>query len=132
MLTHRPVLVMEMPEQLNSVEAQTFMQEFEPLLDSPRPRIVFDCSEVRHVDRAAVAMILHCLEEAMKCDGDLKLAALSAESDAVLELKRVFESFATSDAAVRSFNSVPAVRVLQNAPFCANNFGESGALKKAS
>ena len=68
----------------------------------------------------------------MKCDGDLKLAALSAESDAVLELKRVFESFATSDAAVRSFNSVPAVRVLQNAPFCANNFGESGALKKAS
>ncbi len=129
MLSHRPVLVMEMPEQLNSVEARTFMQELEPLLDSPCPRIVFDCSEVRHVDRAAVAMILYCLEEAMKCDGDLKLAALSAESDAVLELKRVFESFATSDDAMRSFNSVPAVRV---APFYANNFGESGALKKAS
>src|ERR1700736_2780 len=131
MLTHRPVLIMEMPGQLNSVEAQTFLQEFEPLLDSPCPRIVFDCSQVRHVDRAAVAMILHCLEEAMKCDGDLKLAALSAESDAVLELRRVFEAFATSDDAVRSFNSFPAVRVLQNSSY-ANKFAEREALKKAS
>jgi hypothetical protein len=44
--------------------------------------------------------------QARKRDGDLKLAALSSEAQAVLELmgeSRVLEAFATSDDAVRSF-----------------------------
>jgi anti-sigma B factor antagonist len=130
MSTHRPVLVMEMLVQLNnSAESRTFMQDLQPLLDAPRPRIVFDCSEVRQVDRAGVAMILHCLEEAMKRDGDLKLAALRVQSEAALELK-AFGIFATSDEAVRSFNSVPAMRTLQNA--FPNDYADGGELKKAS
>jgi anti-sigma B factor antagonist len=129
MLTHRPVLVMEMPQQLNSVEARTFMQELEPLLDSPRPRIVFDCSEVHYVDRAGVAMILHCLEEAMKSGGDLKLAALSAESEAVLELRRMFEAFSTSDEAMRNFTSLQTA--LPKPTAYANEFGNRETLKKA-
>lgn len=127
MLSGGPVLVMEMPEQLNSVEARTFMQDLEPLLESDRPRVVFDCSQVRYLDGAGVEMMLYCLEEAMKRDGDLKLAALSPGSEAVQELTRVFEAFATSDEAVRSFNGFSAVRELQNAPAF-----DLGALKKAS
>jgi anti-anti-sigma factor len=76
MLTQRPVLVMEMPEHLNAAEARAFLRELEPLLELPRPRLVFDCSEVRHIDSAGVAMMLQCLEEAMKQDGNLKLAPL--------------------------------------------------------
>jgi hypothetical protein len=80
-------------------------------------------------------MMLHCLEEAMKRDGDLKLAALSRESEVVLELMRVarvFEVFATSDEAVRSFNAVPAETIPQDVPWYANVFGELGILKQAS
>lgn len=79
--------------------------------------------------------MLHCLEEAMKRDGDLKLAALSHESEVVLELMRVarvFEAFATADEAVRSFNALPAEAVPQETPWCANVFGDLGALKQAS
>jgi hypothetical protein len=79
--------------------------------------------------------MLHCLEEAMKRDGDLKLAAMSDESEVVLELMRVarvFETFATSDEAVRSFNTVPAEIVPQETPWYANVFGDMGALKQAS
>jgi len=126
MLTHRPVLVMEMPEQLNSVEARTFVQELEPLLDFPGARIVLDCSAVRHIDGAGVARMRHCLEEAMKRDGDLRIAALPAESDAVVQLSRVFEAFTTCDEAVRSFNNFPA------APSRVSPFGKRGSLKKAS
>ncbi len=135
MLISGPVVVMQMPEQLNSEAARTFLKDMEPLLETHRPRIVFDCSQVRYMDSAGVEMMLHCLEEAMKRDGDLKLAALSPESEVVLELMRVarvFEAFATSDEAVRSFNAVPAEGVLQDAPWYANLFGDMGAVKQAS
>ena len=135
MLTSGPVVVMQMPEQLNAGGVRTFMQELEPLLECHRPRIVLDCSPVRYMDSAGVEMMLHCLEEAMKRDGDLKLAALSPESEVVLELMRVarvFEAFATCDEAVRSFNVVPAEGVLQSTPWYANVFGDMGALKQAS
>jgi hypothetical protein len=79
--------------------------------------------------------MLQCLEEAMKRDGDLKLAALSPESEVVLELMRVarvFEAFATSDDAVRSFNALPVDGSTQSAPWYSNFFGELGALKQVS
>ena len=135
MLTSGPVVVMQLPEQLNLDGARTFLPDLEPLLECHRPRIVLDCSQVRYIDSAGVEMMLHCLEEAMKRDGDLKLAALSPESEVILELMRVarvFEAFATSDEAVRSFNAVPAEALPQDAPWVANVFGEIGALKQAS
>lgn len=133
MATQRPVLIMQLPEQLDALGAQTFMQELEPLLDSQRPQIIFDCSEVRYMDGIGVEMMRHCVDEARKRDGDLKLAALSPESQVVLELMRdyrVFEAFASSDDAVRSFRSAPArgVKVSSHANFD----GETGVFKKAS
>jgi anti-anti-sigma factor len=121
---------MEMPEQLDSVEAQAFLQELEPLLDCPRPRIILDCSAVRHIDGAGVALMQHCLEEAMNHDGDLRLAALPAESEAIAELRRVFEVFPTCDQAVSSFKSFTAA--LPKDSSYANDFGNRGSLKKAS
>jgi anti-anti-sigma factor len=126
---------MQMPEQLNLDGVRAFLQDVEPLLECHRPRIVLDCSQVRYIDNAGVEMMLHCLEEAMKRDGDLKLAALSAESEVILELMRVarvFEAFATSDEAVRSFNGIPAEAVPQDVPWYASVFGEMGTLKQAS
>jgi len=127
----RPVLIMEMPEQLNVLEVEGFMQDLQPLLEVEQPRIVFDCSHVREMDRAGVDMLMHCLELAMNLDGDLKLAALSAEAQAVLGLMGVagvLQGFETSDEAVRSFEGCEAPdRRLASV----NLFG-SESLKKAS
>jgi anti-anti-sigma factor len=135
MLTSGPVVVMQMPEQFTGGEVQTFMLELGPLLESNRPRIVLECSQMRSLDSAAVEMLLHSLEEVLKRDGDLKLAALSAEAEVFLELMRVarvFETFPTSEEAVRSFNAVPADAVPQDAPWYSGAFGDLGALKQAS
>jgi anti-sigma B factor antagonist len=134
MLTSGPVIVIEVPEQLNAAEIGNFMQELGPLLESHRPRIVLDCSQVLSVDSAGVEMLLHCLEEALKRDGDLKLAALSAQAEVILELMRVarvFEAFRTPDEAVRSFTTVSADALGQSTPWYATVFGEMGALKQA-
>jgi anti-sigma B factor antagonist len=129
---------MELPEELDALGAQTFMQELQPLLDLQRPRIIFDCSGVRYMDGVGVEMMRHCLEEARKRDGNLKLAALSPEAQVVLELMRddrVFEAFATSDDAVQSFPFVPAKGIKISSHTHLNGElmnGELRILKKAS
>jgi anti-sigma B factor antagonist len=109
MKTTGPVIVMELPEQLRSEEVQVFLSDLNPLLETDRPRIVLDCSRVEHIDSAGVEMLIHCLEEAMKRDGDLKLAAVPPASAIILEMMRVdrlFEVFDTPEDATRSFHAL--------------------------
>ena len=52
-------------------------------------------------------MLMRCVAEVMKRDGDLKLASLSRQSAIVLELTRtdrLFEIYASSTEAARSFS----------------------------
>ena len=111
MYTRGPVVVMELPERLNHVEAKSFLDELQPILDDERPSVVLDCSQMRKLDSAGVEMLLHSLEQAMKRDGDLKLAAVRPACAVILELMRVdrlFEVFDTVAEAVRSFQTLPA------------------------
>ena len=129
---HRPVVIMQMPEQLEARAAETFMQDFEPMLAGERPRFVFDFTGVRRVDRAGAEMILHCLEQAMRREGELKLAALSAEAEVALELMRrpgVLQTFLTCDEAVRSFSSVA---VADNTRIGPSGIAQAEILRKAS
>lgn len=100
------MIVMELPEELNHAQAKTLLPELRPLLQADRPRLVLECSHVRHIDIKGVEMLLHCLDETMKADGDLKLAAVSPALAATLQRMRVdrlFEIFATDKEAVQSF-----------------------------
>ncbi|MBV8208408.1 MAG: STAS domain-containing protein [Acidobacteria bacterium] len=106
METSRPVVVKRMPERLNLRTARQFEREVQPFFTSDRPQVVFDLSQVRRLDAAGVDMLLRCMTQAMKRDGDLKLASLSAHALAILELTRtdrLFEVYETSTDAVRSF-----------------------------
>lgn len=130
MLTSGPVVVMQVPENLNGVAVPHFLEEVGPLLESNRPRIVLDCSQVRSIDSAGVEALLQCVEEALKRDGDLKLAALSPECEVILELMRVarvFEIFQTSEEGVRSFNAIAADAAPQEVPWYNAVFGDLGA-----
>ncbi len=121
MESNRPVVIKRMPEGLNLRQARTFWQEIQPIVTSDRPQIVFDMSLVKHVDAAGVDMLLKCMAEVMKRDGDLKLAAVSAEAAIILEMTRTdrfFEIYATSSDAVRSFSRfLPAA--MRHQPFSA-------------
>jgi anti-anti-sigma regulatory factor len=70
---------------------------------------VLDFSKVREMDTFAVYLLLCCLEEAMKHDGDIKLAAIPLETKTLLELAglgRFFESFETNAEAINSFRRI--------------------------
>jgi anti-sigma B factor antagonist len=107
METNRPVVVKRIPERLNLRQARAFCREIEPILRSDRPQIVFDCSHVKQIDAAGVEMLLQCLAQVIKNDGDVKLAALSPEIAVILEMtrtERLFEIYDSSSDAVLSFS----------------------------
>jgi anti-sigma B factor antagonist len=107
METSRPVVVKRVPERLNLKQARKFVREVQPFLHSDRPQIVLDLSPVKQIDAAGVDMLLHCMDEAMKRDGDVKLASLSPEAAVILEMTRtgrLFEIYENSTDAARSYS----------------------------
>jgi anti-anti-sigma factor len=106
----RAVAVRQLPETLNSRQARLFFNDLESHMNVDRPLIVLDCSKVRKMDSSAVHLLLCCLEEAMKRNGDVKLASLppgSAEIVGLSRIDRLFEVFGTIAEAVNSFRRIP-------------------------
>jgi anti-sigma B factor antagonist len=103
----RPVVVKRMPQRLNMRSAREFLEDVQPFLDADRPQLVFDLAQVEQLDSAGIELLLYCMSEAHKRDGDLKLASLSPQAAVMLELtrtERLFEIYETSADAVRSFS----------------------------
>jgi anti-sigma B factor antagonist len=114
------VIVMQAPERLDHAGAEMFLSQIKTLLEGARPRLVLDCSGVGHLDSAGVEMLLLCMEEAMKRDGDLKLAAVAPSCAVILEVMKVdrlFEMFDTPEEAVRSFHILPSYAISEHLPW---------------
>lgn len=112
----RNVMVKQLPERLGLRQERTLLRDLVTYLKADRPRLVVDCSQVRQFDRSVVHLLLRCLEEAMKHNGDVKLAAVHPAAAMVLETtgaSRVFDIFATTEEAVHSFHYVRASAVPQ-------------------
>lgn len=110
MTNSRPVVVKQLPDRVSVNETQQLFRELAPLFEGDRPCLVFDFSEVRQLDSAGIEMLLRCMEEAMKRNGDVKLAAVSPQVTVILELTRVdrlFEIFENPSDAVESFHRFP-------------------------
>lgn len=111
MKTVNQIVVKRLPRRLDLSRVPSFLCEIEPHLATDKPQVVLDCSFVEQIDSAGVEMLLRCMEKAMKQDGDLKLAAVSAEAEVILRLTRidrVFEIFDTVADALASFVAFPA------------------------
>jgi anti-anti-sigma factor len=105
------VAVEQLPETLSEKQGRRFLCALEGSINIDRPSVVLDCSKVRRMDGPAINLLLCCLEEAMKRNGDVKLAAVSQEARSILKLTgvdRLFEIFDTNAEAVSSFRRFPA------------------------
>jgi anti-anti-sigma factor len=107
METSSPVIVTRLPESLTVRQARGFLDEVQPLLQRDRPQLVFDLCQLRRIDAAGIELLVRCLQEVARRDGDLKLAALTPQAHVMLELTRtarLFEIHATAAEAVSSFS----------------------------
>jgi len=101
------VSVRKLPETIRKRQAKTFLLEIiRTCAEVSRPQIVLDCSLVRVADRQVIHLLLCCLEESMKRNGNVKLAGVPDSLMARLEstgLDRLFETFDSEAAALCSF-----------------------------
>jgi anti-sigma B factor antagonist len=107
MTTGKSVVVKQFPQSFDQKQQEAFLRDLEPHLESDRPYLVFDFSGVQFVSSAGVELLMLCMEESMKRNGDLKLASVSPELAAILEMTRVdrlFEIFENCGDAVQSFH----------------------------
>jgi anti-anti-sigma regulatory factor len=106
----RSVTVMQLPERFSDKDVRTFFREIERYMDLGRPYLVLDCSNLRQLDKRVAHLLLRCLEEAMKRNGDVKLGGIPPSADLILGLSginRLFETFDTTADAVNSFHQLP-------------------------
>lgn len=116
-LRPRTVAVKQLPELLDSEGWRLFVLELEQSINVARPRLVLDCSNLRKMDRTAIHLLLCCLEEAMKRNGDVRLAGVSQDSRTTLEslgVDSLFQIFDLSSEAVVSFHRRPDDSLLRD------------------
>ncbi len=110
-ISERTVAVKQLPEISNAKQGRMFLREIQSSMNMDRPRVVLDCSSLRKLDKSVVHLLLSCLEEAMKHNGDVKLAALPPGAEATLEstgANRLFDIYDTTADAVNSFHRLRA------------------------
>jgi anti-anti-sigma regulatory factor len=101
---------MQLPKRLGAREERSFLRAVEHRMNMERPYLVLDCSNISQLDNSAVHLLLCCLEEAMKRNGDVKLAGIPLMTEMVPGLtgtSRLFEIFDTTADAVNSFRQLP-------------------------
>lgn len=106
----RPVAVRQLPDILSVQQKVAFLHDIAVAMNTNRPRLVLDCSKLRECNTSTIHLILHCLEEAMKRNGDVKLAAIPAGAAVMLVstgVARLFETYDSTEEAVASFHRLP-------------------------
>ncbi len=106
----RAVTVMQVPGTSTAKQSRLFLNEIAHCMNMDRPYVVLDCSKVQVMDKSVVHLLLCCLEEAMKRNGDVRLSAMPLKAEALLEqtgVNRLFDIFDTTAAAVNSFHQLP-------------------------
>jgi anti-anti-sigma regulatory factor len=107
MLQERVVALRHFPERLADRQRSDFFCEIKSCLDVDRPCLVLDCSQLAQMDKQIVLLLLCCLEEAMKRNGDVRLAGVSPHARAALKAADadiLFRFFETTADAIASFH----------------------------
>jgi anti-anti-sigma factor len=101
-------VVMKLPHRVDAREARTLLRELKEL-PIEEPCVVVDLSAVRHMDSAALDVLLGCMVEVARRDGAMRLGGISPEAATVLELTRmdkVFDMFPSAAEAVWNCNQL--------------------------
>ena len=107
----RSVEVHQVPGQVNAICEHNFVLALRKSVTTERPRFVLDCSKVCEMNSATIRLLLSSLEEAMKRNGDVRLASLHHNAEAALSMSgvsKLFRIYSTLEAASQSFQQQSA------------------------
>jgi len=106
-ISERAVIVKEVPQNCSPRNSRQFLRDlvFE-LAQVARPAVVLDCLRAERIDRQTLRLFIWCLEEAMKRNGDVRIAGLHQDALPVLEaagVARLLRTYPTTTDAIESY-----------------------------
>ena len=107
MAMRRLVTVEQLSEVTSEDQGQRFLRGIRDRMSDMRPGLVLDCSGLSQMDKPVLNLLLSCLEEAMKRNGDARLAAVSPSAQVMLKsigADSLFQIFPSNADAVNSFH----------------------------
>ncbi len=107
MAMRRSVTVERLTEITSEAQGRSFLTMVLDRMSDRRPGLVLDCSALSQLDKPVLQLLLSCLEEAMKRNGDARLAAVSPSAQAMLKVigaDRLFQIFPSDVDAINSFH----------------------------
>jgi len=119
----RFIEVRTLPPQIDGARLRTLYRDLESCINVDGPAVVLDCSLLRHADKPAIHFLLCCLEEAMKRNGDIRLAAL--QPDLMTEIRALgvdalFQIYDSVEDALESFRT-PRINFIHPVQSAVNN-----------
>lgn len=79
-------IIINLPERLTATETHELLADLKRELAVDQPCIVLDMSEVKEVDTAGMDLLLECLLQTVRRDGNIELRGVSPEAATVMEL----------------------------------------------
>lgn len=116
-LQKRMVTVKQLPPTFAGRQMLDFVCEIHSCLNVDRPCLVLDCSGLVQAAPEIIHMLLSCLEEAMKRNGDVRLTGVSSKMRTELQMAQadtLFAFYETNADAVASFYGRPSGFALRN------------------
>ncbi len=82
-----PVTVMQLPDLSDPSAHRSFLREVKKFMDSSRqPRLIVDLSTVGQIAPESIDLLLECVDQAERSDGEVSVAGASRETEVILEL----------------------------------------------
>jgi len=82
-----PVTVMQLPDLSDPIAHRSFLREVKKFMDSSRqPRLIVDLSTVGQIAPESIDLLLECVDQAERSDGEVSVAGASRETEVILEL----------------------------------------------
>lgn len=119
----RFIEVRTLPPQIDGSRLRALYGDLESCINVYAPAVVLDCSLLRHVDKPTLHFLLCCLEEAMKRNGDIRLAALQPSLMTEMRsigLESLFQIYESVEEALESFQA-PQIDFILPGQSAANN-----------
>jgi anti-anti-sigma regulatory factor len=86
-MTIAPISVRRLPETNDPASHRSFLREIRAFMDNARePRLIVDLSAVQQIPLESIDLLLECVEQAERSDGQVSVTGLSDETAVMLEL----------------------------------------------
>jgi anti-anti-sigma factor len=82
-----PATKMHLPKSSDGTSHRSFLRDIKKLMQGSRqPRLVFDLSEVKQINPQSIDLLLQCVDQAERSDGEVSVVGVTPETAVILEL----------------------------------------------